>query len=71
MTILELAKRVVAMVDPSLEIEFESYHEAYSEDFEDVRRRVPDLTKIRRLIGYKPQYDLDAVIREFIEWKRR
>ena len=41
-SILELAKRVLAVVDPSLEIEFQSYRDAYSDDFEDVRRRVPD-----------------------------
>jgi UDP-glucose 4-epimerase len=70
-SILELAKRVLAEVDPGLEINFQSYGEAYSDDFEDVRRRVPDLSKLRRTIDVQPQYDLDAIVRDVVAWKRR
>ena len=69
-SILELAQRVIAAVDPSLQIEFISYAEAYDEDFEDCRRRVPDLSRLRAQIGYETQYDLDGVIRELVAWKR-
>ncbi|MFV2069351.1 MAG: nucleoside-diphosphate sugar epimerase, partial [Pirellulales bacterium] len=69
-TILELAERVVAVIDPKLDIEFESYRLAYSDDFQDVRKRVPDLTKLRELIGFEPQYDLEDTIREVIDWKQ-
>lgn len=69
-SIVELARRVIAAVDPSLSIEFISYADAYSEDFEDCRRRVPDLTKVRRLTGLRAQYTLDRVVRELVEWKR-
>ena len=69
-TILQLAERVVAAVNPRLDIEFESYRNVYSEDFEDVRVRVPDLSKLRRTINYRPQHDLDYVIQEIIDWKR-
>jgi UDP-glucose 4-epimerase len=68
--ILELARRVLAVVDPSLGIEYQSYRDAYSDDFEDVRRRVPDLAKLRRAIDVGPQQDLDAVIRDVVAWKR-
>jgi UDP-glucose 4-epimerase len=34
--------------------------------FEDMMRRVPDLSKIQRLIGYRPTYDLDAILRDVI-----
>ena len=44
--------------------------DAYSGDFEDVRIRVPCLDKLRQTIHYAPQYDLDAIIREVIEWER-
>ena len=47
-SILELAQRVAAAVDPSLEIVFQSYADAYGADFEDVRSRVPDLGRLRR-----------------------
>ena len=63
-SILELARRVIAIVDPSLRIEFISYAKAYGEDFEDCRRRVPDLTKMRTLMGLECRYSLDDIIRE-------
>jgi UDP-glucose 4-epimerase len=66
----ELARRVIAAVDPSLQTEFISYAQAYSEDFEDCRRRVPDLSKLRNLTGLRVQYELDDVIRELVAWKR-
>ena len=69
-TILELARRVIAAVDPSLTVEFISYAQAYNEDFEDCRRRVPDLSKLRTLTGLQAQYGLDDVIRELVDWKR-
>lgn len=68
--ILQLAERVIAAVDPKLDIEFESYRHAYSDDFEDVRVRVPDLSKLKRLIDWEPRHDLDAIIRDVIEWKK-
>jgi len=70
-SILELARRVIAEVDPSLEIEFVSYARAYSEDFEDCRRRVPDLSRLRQAIGYQTRYDLERIIREVVAWKRQ
>ena len=69
-SILELARRVVAAVDSSLEIEFESYADAYDSDFEDCRRRVPDLTRLRDTVELPPRYDLDQIIGEVIAWKR-
>jgi len=69
-SILELAHRVTAAANPAAPIEFQSYAEAYSQDFEDCRRRVPDLTRLRETIGFEPQYDLAATIGEIVEWKR-
>ena len=65
-TILDLARKVIAAVNPALEVEFQLYAEAYSRDFEDVRVRVPDIAKLRRTIGCEPQFDLDATIREMV-----
>jgi len=69
-SILDLARKVVAAVDPALEIRFQSYEEAYSANFEDCRCRVPDLGKLRGMIDYRPQYGLDEVIAEVIAWRR-
>ncbi len=70
-SILDLARRVIAAVDPSLEVAFISYAEAYGEDFEDCRRRVPDLTKLRQLTGLRARYGLDDIVRELVAWKRK
>lgn len=69
-TILELARRVAAAVDPELPIVFQSYAEAYSDNFEDVRSRIPDLTRLLSTIQFQPQHALDDVIREVVAWKR-
>ena len=61
-SILDLAKRVIERVNPKAQIEFQSYRDAYDDSFEDIRRRVPDLTRIREAIGYKPTKDLNAII---------
>lgn len=69
-SILELAGRVVQRVNPEAKIEFKSYADAYDESFEDIRRRVPDLTRIREAIGYAPTKNLDAIIDDVAEHQR-
>ena len=70
-TILQLAQRVVAAAKPGLAIEFQSYRDAYEDDdFEDVRCRVPDLTRLRDTIHFEPQFELDGAIREVIDYTR-
>lgn len=59
-----LAERVIALVGSSSEIKTVSYEQAYGEGFEDMRRRVPSLAKIRRLTGWRARRDLDAIIRD-------
>ncbi|HEY2148953.1 MAG TPA: GDP-mannose 4,6-dehydratase [Pirellulales bacterium] len=70
-SIRDLAQRVIAAVNPALEIEYQSYAAAYSEDFEDVRRRMPDLTRLRRTINFDLRYDIDRIIAEVIDWQRK
>jgi UDP-glucose 4-epimerase len=70
-TILDLARRVIALAGSSSTIEFQTYANAYDADFEDIRHRVPDLARVRQAIGYERKYDLDAIIRDVIAWKKR
>ena len=63
-SILEMAKRVIAIVNPASTIHFQSYSQAYDEDFEDIRRRLPDLSRIRQTINYAPTLFLDDIIRD-------
>jgi nucleoside-diphosphate-sugar epimerase len=69
-SILELAQRVLRISGSKSPIEFQSYTDAYDIDFEDVRRRVPNLARLRSTIDYQPAYDLDAIIRELIGDRR-
>jgi UDP-glucose 4-epimerase len=66
-SILELAQKVKAMTGSSSTIQMVPYDEAYETGFEDMPRRVPDISKIRSLIGYEPQLDLDQIIDSVIE----
>ena len=66
-SILDLANRIKAVTTSSSEIELIPYEEAYEPGFEDMPRRVPDLTKIRALIGYNPVTTIDEIIESVIE----
>ena len=69
-SILELARQVIALSGSNSAIEFQTYADAYDEDFEDIRRRVPDLTRLRATIGHVSDHDLDSIIRKVIEFHR-
>jgi UDP-glucose 4-epimerase len=70
-TILELAERVIERVNPKAQIDFQSYADAYDDSFEDIRRRVPDLSRIESTIGYKPTKSLDDIIDSVAEAMRK
>ena len=61
-TILELALRVRDVCGSASPIEFVPYEDIYGSSFEDMRRRVPDLGKIERAVGYRPQVTLDQLL---------
>ena len=64
----QLAERIKELTQSESEIVHIPYTEAYEEGFEDMPRRVPDITKIGNLIGYKPQTDLDGILRQVIAY---
>ena len=65
-SMLELAQRVKAATGGRSEIALVPYEKAYVEGFEDMRRRVPDLAKIQKAIGYRPKRGLDQILRDVI-----
>ncbi len=69
-TILELAERIKQLTGSESPIEFVPYEEAYEEGFEDMMRRVPDLTKISNLIGYSPRFDLNQILESVVGFER-
>jgi UDP-glucose 4-epimerase len=68
-TIRELAETVVRLVNPAATIEHVSYERAFPAGFEDIRHRVPDLTRVRQTIDYRPRYGLEDIIRDVLAWK--
>ncbi|MGH7730682.1 MAG: NAD-dependent epimerase/dehydratase family protein, partial [Candidatus Eiseniibacteriota bacterium] len=65
-TVTQLAERIKARCDSSSPIECVPYEQIYGRSFEDMRRRVPDLGKIRRFVGYRPAVRLDALLESVV-----
>jgi UDP-glucose 4-epimerase len=70
-SIRRLAESVIERVDLSIPISYVPYSQAYGDDFEDVRRRVPDVTRLEQTIGRKPSMPLARILDDIVEWKRR
>ena len=70
-TMEQLAKEIVARTDSSSEVRFIPYDEAYGSGFEDMERRVPDITRIRRLTGWSPTRSLDDILTDVIAHERQ
>jgi UDP-glucose 4-epimerase len=66
-SIRELAERVKAATDSTSRIVTIPYEQAYDSGFEDMPRRVPDLTKVNQLVGYEPRVALDEIIRRVVD----
>ena len=66
-----LAKRVIELAGSRSTIEHVPYEKAYGQQFDDMRRRVPKLDKIRRVIGFKPTKNLDQIIQSVIDEQRK
>jgi len=69
-SINELADLVRTLVPTTSEVRHIPYREAYGSGFEDMSRRVPDLSKLGAAIGYKPQRNLRAILSDVIESTR-
>jgi UDP-glucose 4-epimerase len=67
-TIKDLAYLVREMAQSSSDIEYISYERAYGLGFEDMQRRMPDISRIRELIGFSPKNDLRDIIQSVINY---
>jgi UDP-glucose 4-epimerase len=70
-SIRELAERVKTLSGSQSDIQYVPYDEAYEAGFEDMPRRVPDISKIRALVGYQPKLELNDIIKTVIEHIRQ
>ena len=68
-SILELAERVKEITQSKSEIVFVPYDEAYEEGFEDMPRRVPDITKVSELVGFRPSMSLDGILESVVDYQ--
>jgi UDP-glucose 4-epimerase len=66
-TILDLAHLVIKTVNSKSEIVFSDYSKAYKVGYEDMHRRVPDISKINKITGWKPNIDLETTIKDIYE----
>jgi UDP-glucose 4-epimerase len=69
-SIKTLAEKVKASAGSDSQITYVPYEQAYAHGFEDMMRRVPDVTKLERAIGFRPRRPLDEIIRDVIEDQR-
>ena len=63
-SIFELAKLIIEQTNSKSDIVFTEYKDAYAAGFEDMARRVPDISKINLLTGWKPEIDLKTIIND-------
>jgi UDP-glucose 4-epimerase len=67
-SITELARRIIAITGANVEIDYIPYKEAYEEGFEDMERRVPDISKVQALTGYSPSVSLNQALCAIHDW---
>ena len=70
-TILELAKLIIDQTNSKSKITFTNYKDAYAVGFEDMARRVPDISKIKQFTGWEPEIDLKMIIKDVAEYTQR
>ena len=69
-SIMDLAKKVIEITGSKSEINKIPYSEAYPAGFEDMQRRVPDISKIKNALGWSPAIGLDQIIRDIADFHR-
>ena len=69
-SIMDLAKKVIEITGSKSEINKIPYSEAYPAGFEDMQRRVPDISKITNLLGWSPEIGLEQIIRDIADFHR-
>src|SRR6266516_640985 len=62
-SIMDLARKVKELTNSESEIVLVPYDEAYEEGFEDMPRRIPDISKVNAQIGFKPEMSLEGILK--------
>ena len=69
-SINELAKMVIKLTGSKSKIAHIPYSDVYPEGFEDMARRKPDLSKVKRSINYKPTVNIDGILKEIVDFEK-
>lgn len=69
--IKDLAFRIKEITCSKSEIQFINPEKVYKSGFEDMERRVPDITKLKQTIGFMPRYSLEEIIKDVVEYYRK
>jgi UDP-glucose 4-epimerase len=67
-SIRDLAMKIIAMTGSDSTLEFVSHHQIFGQNFEDMARRVPDISKIQNFVGYKPSVHLEEILARTIDY---
>jgi UDP-glucose 4-epimerase len=70
-SIMQLAERVIQITNSKSKIIKVAYKEVYPEGFEDMQMRVPDISKIKKVLGWEPEIDLDQIIKDIATFHLR
>lgn len=70
-TILQLAKMVKRLTGSISPIQFIPYEQAYDEGFEDMRYRVPDISKLKAAVGFSPRFGIEEILSRTIEYLKK
>ncbi|MBF0362572.1 MAG: GDP-mannose 4,6-dehydratase [Oligoflexia bacterium] len=70
-SINELAVKIIEMCESKSKLQYVSFDEAYGPGFEDMKKRVPDISKAKRLFGFTPKYKLNDILRDTISYHRQ
>jgi UDP-glucose 4-epimerase len=70
-SMIDLANKIIEMCESKSQIEFVEYREVYQENFEDMRRRVPDTSKITLTLGWEASRSLEQIINDIISFEKK
>ena len=70
-TIHELAEKIIYLTGSTSTIQFVSYDQVYGKRFEDMQRRVPDISRIKKVIGFEPKVGIDKIIKDVVDYFRK
>ena len=67
-SIEDLAKKVIELTRSKSSVVYVAYNQAYEEGFEDMYRRMPDVSKVKSVIGFKPSFNLKGILESVIDF---